>query len=101
MKNILQRLTPGLGLAALATSASAHEGHGAHDLVERTALALGLSHTLPVVAALYAGGFLAGVVVLHLGSSLLARQVPLKAPLAWRFAAGTLGGLGTLLLARA
>jgi hypothetical protein len=101
MKKNLSRLGAGLGLAALAASATAHEGHGHHDLVEGLALGLSLPHTLPVVAALYAGGFLAGVALLHLAASLLARRVQLKAPLAWRFAAGTLGGLGTLLLARA
>jgi hypothetical protein len=101
MKNLPSRLAAGLGLAALAATTSAHDGHGHHDLVERLALALGLHHSLPVVGALYAGGFVAGVAALHLAASLLAQRVQLKAPLAWRFGAGTLGGLGALLLARA
>jgi hypothetical protein len=101
MKTILSRLASGLGLATLAAAAAAHDGHGHHDLVERLALGLGLPHTLPVVAALYAGGFVAGVAALHLGGVLLAGRAQRRAPLAWRFAAGTLGGLGALLLARA
>ncbi|EHR70485.1 hypothetical protein BurJ1DRAFT_1618 [Burkholderiales bacterium JOSHI_001] len=101
MKTKLSRLASGLGLVTLAASAAAHDGHGHHDLVERLALALGLQHTLPVVAALYAGGFLAGVAALHMASLLLTGRAQRRAPLAWRFAAGTLGGLGALLLARA
>jgi hypothetical protein len=101
MNRTLSRLSVAPVSLAATVPALAHDGHGPHDLVEGLALALGLQHTLPVVAALYAGGFVAGVATLHLGASLLARRVQLQAPLAWRFAAGTLGGLGALLLARA